>query len=81
MALATIIVKKGCGPREAGTKMIILEDGRIIGTIGGGCAEAARYCIRENICLMEHVDMTGREAAENGLVCGGVMDILIQPLS
>ncbi|MBD9002569.1 MAG: XdhC family protein, partial [Coprococcus catus] len=25
--------------------------------------------------------MTGREAAENGLVCGGVMDILIQPLS
>ena len=40
MALATIIVKKGCGPREAGTKMIILEDGRIIGTIGGGCAEA-----------------------------------------
>ena len=85
-ALATIIVKKGCGPREAGTKMIVLEDGRIIGTIGGGCAEAeviskARYCMRENICLMEHVDMTGREAAENGLVCGGVMDILIQPLT
>ncbi len=35
MALATIIVKKGLRPREAGTKMIILEDGRIIGTIGG----------------------------------------------
>ena len=66
--------------------MIILEDGRIIGTIGGGCAEAeviskARYCIRENICLKVHVDMTGREAAVYGLVCGGVMDILIQPLS
>lgn len=85
MALATIIVKKGCGPREAGTKMIVLEDGRIIGTIGGGCAEAevitkARYCMREDIQLLEHVDMTGREAAENGLVCGGIMDIWIQPL-
>lgn len=85
MALATIIVKKGCGPREAGTKMIVLEDGRIIGTIGGGCAEAeviikARYCMREGVSLLEHVDMTGREAAENGLVCGGIMDIWIQPL-
>ena len=74
------------GLKIGATKMIILEDGRIIGTIGGGCAEAeviskARYCIRENICLMEHVEVTGREAAENGLVCGGVMDILIQPLS
>ena len=85
MALATIIVKKGCGPREAGTKMVVLEDGRIIGTIGGGCAEAevitkARYCMREGISILEHVDMTGREAAENGLVCGGIMDIWIQPL-
>jgi len=85
MALATIIVKKGCGPREAGTKMVVLEDGRIIGTIGGGCAEAeaitkARYCMREGVSTLEHVDMTGREAAENGLVCGGIMDIWIQPL-
>ena len=85
-ALATIIVKKGCGPREAGTKMVVLEDGRIIGTIGGGCAEAeaitkARYCMREGVSALEHVDMTGREAAENGLVCGGIMDIWIQPLN
>jgi xanthine dehydrogenase accessory factor len=83
-ALAVIVVKKGCGPREAGTKMIVLEDGRIIGTIGGGCAEAAviqkaRYCMQQSVCSREHVDMTGREAAENGLVCGGIMDVFIQP--
>lgn len=82
-ALATIIVKKGCGPRHAGTKMIIMADGRLIGTIGGGCAEAAiiqkaRYCMQQSICAREHVDMTGAEAAENGLVCGGVMDVFIQ---
>lgn len=85
MALATIVIKKGCGPREAGTKMIILEDGTLIGTIGGGCAEAAviqkaRYCIRTKSCALEHVDMTGREAAENGLVCGGIMEVFIQSL-
>lgn len=82
-ALATIIIKKGCGPRQAGTKMIIMEDGSLIGTIGGGCAEAAviqkaRYCMKQMLCGMEHVDMTGAEAAENGLVCGGVMDVFIQ---
>lgn len=86
MALATIVVKKGCGPREAGTKMIVMEDGSLIGTIGGGCAEAAviqkaRYCMRNKSCALEHVDMTGREAAENGLVCGGVMEVFIQYLS
>lgn len=85
MALTTIVVKKGSGPRDAGTKMLVFEDGRIIGTIGGGCTEAAviqkaRYCIRQNSCALEHVNMTGAEAAENGLVCGGVMDIFIQPL-
>lgn len=85
MALAVIIRKKGSGPREAGTKMIVLEDGSIIGTIGGGCAEAAviqkaRYCMAHAVCVIEHVDMTGSEAAENGLICGGVMDVLIQPL-
>ena len=41
----------------------------------------ARYCMREGVSALEHVDMTGREAAENGLVCGGIMDIWIQPLN
>ena len=38
--LATIISRKGSAPRGVGTKMLILEDGTLIDTIGGGCAES-----------------------------------------
>ena len=84
--LMLVYETSGSTPVKSGSYMVVDANTATAGTIGGGCAEAeviskARYCIRENICLMEHVDMTGREAAENGLVCGGVMDILIQPLS
>ena len=38
--LATIVSRKGSAPRSVGTKMLIVEDGSIIGTIGGGCVES-----------------------------------------
>ena len=38
--LATIIARRGSAPRSIGTKMLVLGDGRIIGTIGGGCMES-----------------------------------------
>jgi xanthine dehydrogenase accessory factor len=38
--LCTIVYKRGSAPRESGTKMVILEDGTTVGTIGGGCAES-----------------------------------------
>ena len=38
--LATIITRKGSAPRNVGSKMLILEDGSCVGTIGGGCMEA-----------------------------------------
>ncbi len=83
--LATIVSRKGSAPREAGTKMIILKDGRGIGTIGGGCMESdviqqALLMIRSGklsskIC---HVDMTGSDAEDEGMVCGGVVDVLLE---
>ena len=47
-ALATIIARRGSAPREIGTKMLVLEDGRLIGTIGGGCmeSEVQHLCLR-----------------------------------
>jgi len=39
-AVATIVGTKGSTPREVGAKMLIHEDGKILGTIGGGCMEA-----------------------------------------
>lgn len=87
VALATIIARKGSAPRQAGTKMLIFPDGSSLGTIGGGCMEAevksqARHMLaagqkRYATCF---VDMTGREAEEEGMVCGGTLEIFLEVL-
>lgn len=83
--LATIVERKGSAPREAGAKMLIMADGTCIGTIGGGCAEAellrkALVMLREHTTAAKlcHVDMTGSEAEEDGMVCGGTIDVLLE---
>ena len=83
--LATIVARKGSAPRGIGTKMLILRNGKCIGTIGGGCMEAnviqkARLMVatgmpRARIC---QVDMTGNDAEEEGMVCGGVISVLLE---
>ncbi|MEG2935376.1 MAG: XdhC/CoxI family protein [Clostridium sp.] len=84
-ALATIISRKGSAPRQVGTKMLICNDGRTIGTIGGGCVEAevkllALDVIRTKIPLLKTVDMTGVDAEADGMVCGGVVEVFIEPI-
>lgn len=85
--LATIISRKGSAPRKTGTKMLVSEDGAITGTIGGGCAESeviqkALQMIRTGkkteVCT---VDMTGQEAEEAGMVCGGVIEVLLEAVA
>lgn len=83
--LATIVARKGSAPRGIGTKMLILRNGKCIGTIGGGCMEAnviqkARLMVaagmpKARIC---QVDMTGNDAEEEGMVCGGVISVLLE---
>lgn len=82
-AVITILSTKGSTPRKAGAKMIVYETGMIQGTIGGGCAEAnlmqhAREVIRDGAYQIRHVDMTGKVAEEEGMVCGGIMQVLIE---
>lgn len=65
--------------------MLIHEDGKILGTIGGGCMEAevwqeAMKVIKEDKPKTIHFDLTGRMAEESGMICGGVMDIYIEPI-
>lgn len=84
-ALATIVARRGSAPRGIGTKMLVLEDGRIIGTIGGGCmeSEVQHLCLR---MLHEEsaqgqiftVDMTASQAEEEGLVCGGTIQVFME---
>jgi xanthine dehydrogenase accessory factor len=84
-ALATIIGTEGSTPRETGAKMLVREDGTILGTIGGGCLEGqvivdAIMVMREEQPRTVHYDLTGKEAAGTGMICGGVLDIYIEPI-
>ena len=83
--LATIVRTRGSTPRKVGAKMVVFEDGLLLGSIGGGCGEADVF--QEAILVLEsgqpklmHVDLTADEAEESGDVCGGVMDVFIEPL-
>lgn len=86
-ALATIVARRGSAPREIGTKMLVLEDGRLIGTIGGGCMESRirQRCLHmlkngETEGRLVCEDMTGTEAEEEGLVCGGTIQVYLEVL-
>lgn len=85
--LATIISRKGSAPRGTGTKMLIFEDGSTVDTIGGGCVEneiiqKARLMMRFGkpdfqIC---RVDMTMDAAEDEGMVCGGVVEVMLEKI-
>ncbi len=86
VALATIVQTWGSTPRKAGARMIICPDGRTIGTIGGGCSEGevknrARIIIDTCISELCLISLLGEVAADEGMVCGGKMEVFIEPVT
>jgi xanthine dehydrogenase accessory factor len=84
-ALVTVVGTEGSTPQKAGAKMVVYADGRIVGTIGGGCVEAemtwrARQVIETRRAAMASYDLTPDQAGEDGLVCGGRMQVFIEPI-
>lgn len=82
-AIVTIVSTKGSVPRHEGAKMIVWAYGRIIGSIGGGCCEAevitaARELLKDGGTIIKTVDLTNDDAEEEGMVCGGTMEVLIE---
>lgn len=82
-ALVTITASQGSVPREAGAKMIVWPDGQTRGSIGGGCAESdiagvGRDVIRNKKSQFKEIDLTGSAAEDEGMVCGGTMQVLIE---
>jgi xanthine dehydrogenase accessory factor len=84
-ALATIVARRGSTPRRDAAKMLIYDDGRTSGTIGGGCTEAevckaAREAIRTGRPSLLSFDLTDDDAEESGLICGGTMEVYVEPV-
>jgi xanthine dehydrogenase accessory factor len=82
----TVVRANGSTPQRAGAKMLVFADGRTVGTIGGGCYEndafwKAREAITTGRGALLHYDLNDDFAQENGLVCGGQMDVHVDPLA
>ena len=84
-ALATIIQIRGSVPSFETAKILVLEDGSTVGTVGGGCVEndvwkAARQVMFEEKPKRLLFDLTDSANLETGLICGGKVEIFIEPI-
>ena len=84
-ALATIVQVKGSIPSYESAKLLVREDGSMVGTIGGGCVEAEVWnAAREVISTERPRNLNfnlGQDAAyDNGLICGGQLQVFVEPV-
>lgn len=84
VAVATVIRTRGSTPREVGAKMLVQPSGQIVGTVGGGCGEAAVW--RAALEVIETgrpkivvADLTEEISLHAEGVCGGIMEIFVEP--
>ena len=82
VVLATVAHTRGSTPQRRGAKMLFFQNGEVAGTVGGGCIEAevwaeARTAMRSGKSALHHFSLTAEEASEEGMVCGGTMDIFV----
>ena len=85
VALVTIVSSTGSTPQRVGATMLVYSDGRTVGTIGGGCYEneafwKAREAITSRKPVTVKFDLNDDFAQESGLVCGGQMEVFIEPV-
>ena len=86
LAVATIITASGSTPQRVGAKLLVYADGRMVGTVGGGCVEAdvwaeARAALAENnsrLCRFSLRDDPEASPEEEGMVCGGDLEVFIE---
>jgi len=84
-AVATIVNARGSIPSFKSAKMLVRDDGSIAGTIGGGCVEAevwqaAREVMTSEKPLSLTFDLNQNPKYDTGLVCGGTLEIFIEPV-
>jgi len=85
VALVTIVKSTGSTPQRVGAKMLVYGDGRTVGTIGGGCYEneafwKAREAIKARKPVTMKFELNDDFAQESGLVCGGQMEVFVEPV-
>lgn len=85
IALATVIQTWGSSPRAAGAKMALTPEGKITGSVSGGCVEGAVFeagveTLKTNQPQLLHFGVADETAWDVGLACGGSIDVFVKPL-
>jgi xanthine dehydrogenase accessory factor len=81
-ALATVVTASGSTPRPVGTSMAVTADGEVIGSLSGGCVEAADVDLAEQLLAgqaaqLARYGVSDDDAFAIGLTCGGTLDVLV----
>src|SRR5580658_9021286 len=84
-AVATIVNARGSIPSFKSAKMLVRDDGSIAGTVGGGCVEAEVWQAARDVIANEKpcsltFDLNQDPKYDTGLVCGGTLEIFIEPV-
>lgn len=84
-ALATVVATRGSTPRKNGAKLLVIPGQGLVGTVGGGCGEAAviaaaEEALRTGEPRMVRVDLTDDPLDWTGSVCGGVLEVFVEPI-
>src|SRR6202040_300515 len=84
-ALATIVQVNGSIPSYESAKLLVREDGSMLGTIGGGCVEAevwnaAREVIETERPRNMNFSLGHDPAYDNGLFRGGQLNVFVEPV-
>jgi len=86
MVIATVVKTSGSTPQKPGAKLLVRADGSGVGTLGGGCVEGDIWFASSQLLQsggsaeMRDYELNEDLAAEDGLVCGGTMYFLLDPL-
>ncbi len=84
-ALATIVHTNGSIPSYESSRMLVRDDGSILGTIGGGCVEAEVWAAAKEVIVAEQprkmtFNLNQDAAYDAGLICGGTLEIFVEPI-
>jgi xanthine dehydrogenase accessory factor len=86
VAMATLVAARGTTPRREGAKMWVDEDGRVLGAVTiGGCVDArvlgeSERVLEDAVARHLELDLGEDDTLDLGLTCGGVVEVLVEPL-
>ncbi|WP_432192546.1 XdhC family protein [Streptomyces sp. bgisy027] len=85
-AVATVVAVSGSAPRGPGAALAVDSEGTALGSVSGGCVEGAVYdlcrqALQDGRSVVERFGYSDEDAFAVGLTCGGIIDILITPIT